>query len=284
LETLDHTLIKSAPNDDTQANDESSQVIPLLPFPKVMKKDIRRMYSNMFANVSNSGDIRMTEGFFSDFSTFNMTCIVKASHSPYPDVPTFMKIDGLAVFLQFWYNRIQVVPDMCYRVSDAKVVTFRDSEESRVECAFELFGTRIFDVPFDTVLPSEEETQIILANAQMRPTRQEMNKKRKKLSLNRNASSLSTAPTTANNDSKVSKKKLTKNSEMLCQQSNTSTEDISDIISSLNEAHVYDDRVLNTVSNAKMHQKPLEIQSFGVVTMWLDANRAITKIEFRSTH
>jgi hypothetical protein len=79
-----------------------------------MKKDIRRLYADMFANVTNSADMQLSEAFHNEFSYPNFEYIQDKSEGDHsPGDTSHFHLKGLSVFLQFWFNHLQLTPDIC---------------------------------------------------------------------------------------------------------------------------------------------------------------------------
>jgi hypothetical protein len=248
---------------------------PALPFPKILKKDIRRLYSNMFANVSNSCDMNMTEGFFRDYSVHDMKFIQHCGiKPPFPNMPSFFQFDGLAVFLQFWFNRMHLAPDMCFRMKDSRIISFATTDESRVECDFELNGTRLLDVPFDMIIPSMEEQERILATAHLKRNTKII-KKRK---LTADAAVISVS---INNDDVVTQSSSTANKKRddVGQVPIPFPLVMGDIISSHDR---YDTTVCQRIQMAPLLTHPTSLCVRGTITMFLDCNKAIKTLQFQA--
>jgi hypothetical protein len=84
----------------------------------------------MFSNISNTFDMTLTEGFFGEYSKQSMSFTHTNIDPPFIGVPPVLQLDGLPVFLQFWYDRNLMVPDMCWRYGGFRIVSLRHSEES----------------------------------------------------------------------------------------------------------------------------------------------------------
>jgi hypothetical protein len=143
----------------------SVQFTQPLPFPKILKKDIRRLYADMFSNVTNSADMQLTECFFKEFTRKNLDFTQSCVASKIPGMceePELIQLNGLNVFLQFWYNQQQMAPDICWRTSNTKIVSLMNSKESRVEFDFELRLTCMYYLQYGDVVPTLEEQEVIV--------------------------------------------------------------------------------------------------------------------------
>jgi hypothetical protein len=166
--------------------DDNSLVLqfqtPLLSFPKILKKDIRRRYAEMFAIMANTVDMNLSEMFFKEFSRPKMEFLqssgeydVPVNHTKYGD----FQLGGLDMFLQFWYNQMHLAPDICWRIFDPKIVSVANSNESRVEFDFELKLTVLVDLPYSETIPTLEDCEGLF-NSQQGNVRE----KKRKVSTN----------------------------------------------------------------------------------------------------
>ncbi len=258
----------STDEEDSSLTKLSSAVTALTcNIPKILRKDIRRSYADMFANVTNSSDIGLIEGFYKAFSVKSLEFEqrhVKPSMMIAPAgvvttsittcSPPDFKLESMPVFLQFWYNRMHLVPDGIMQVTDVKVVTRSDTEESQVRCEFLFSATRVFDVPYGTIIPSEEQQRFALSQLDT------INNKEKKRKMS---------------TKKVAKLKIQQRTDLLvrdaeCEPSQSTT----------GGAQIFDTGVLDAIYACPLLEKPLSFEIRGEVTMFLDVNKYITKLLF----
>ncbi len=232
--------------------------------PKVLRKDIRRSYADMLANVTNSADIRNVEGFFSTFSRRDLMFVEDCENTPSGERLRNTQLSGMAVFLQFWFNRMTLVPDGVVQINDVKVVTRSDTEDSRVICGFSFDGTRLYDLPYETVMPSDEQKQWLLSQDVTGDAR-----RKRKMDCK-----------------KVTKLSISKQTELLRSSGGGESDDreCSGGTYVVQTAVEYDTSVVDAVSSAALLPTPMDIAVRGVFIIWLDANKYITKLQLQTAH
>jgi hypothetical protein len=228
--------------------------------PKMIRNDIRKRYADMFTNVTNSYDVCLLGRFLRDFSLSELTFVQNSENPPMPDIPNYFEFVGSAVFLQFWHNRTYLSPDMCMRLTDTRIVSHSQTRESRVECNFEVKGTRLFHLPFDIIIPSSDEQTKLIENS---------NKKR---------------------ELKPNKKRKTDpsfdgyglcNNEIVYQHH--LLPDISDILNNLEGTHLFEDsRIQRAIRAAPRLAEPEQVCVKGIITMFLDSNKVIKALQFEA--
>lgn len=123
----------------------------LHPFPRIVKRDIRRMYPAMLANVMNSGDLSLLSDFLVEFAVkkcrytdyFPGSDTVNLSwNRSFEGVPAVMKY-----FASYWTPAAQaLIPDFNVKVRWAAVKQFLNKEHSELTCGLTFSATPIFDV------------------------------------------------------------------------------------------------------------------------------------------
>lgn len=123
----------------------------LYPFPRIVKRDIRRMYPAMLANVMNSGDLSFLASFLSEFTTKRCKFI---DHFPGSEEVQFgwnRSFEGVPSIMQyfssFWNDITQsFIPDFHIKVRWAEVKQFLNQDHSELKCGLTFTGTPIFDL------------------------------------------------------------------------------------------------------------------------------------------
>jgi len=124
--------------------------------PRLLMSDIRRSYANMFINTLNASDFPLFFEFLSKYSAKDITFY---QEPPGCTTHSYFEFNGLRLIGQYFYNRMQAIPDSVHSLpSYCKVVSFPDTTSKIVAC-MEFVGTRIFDVGFDFILPHKDSVQ-----------------------------------------------------------------------------------------------------------------------------
>ncbi len=66
--------------------------------------------------------------------------------------PKFIQLQGRHLVAQYWYNKVQTVPDIAYTLLNSKVHTWSNTECSKVVGNFTISATRLYDVPHATLM------------------------------------------------------------------------------------------------------------------------------------
>ncbi len=125
-------------------------IIPVPEQPVVislLSNDIRRQYTLMFINTLNSQDFSLFFKFLTkytspDFSfaqTFD--CSVGGNRHP-----SLVQLNGVQSATQYWFNKLQLLPDASYNLKETRVHTYPGSEESKVVGDMTASATYIYDV------------------------------------------------------------------------------------------------------------------------------------------
>lgn len=116
------------------------------PRPRVVKTDIRRSFSNMYANAMNSGDFGLMFGFFDTFCNPSFSYVMTKNNLIGNTQKSFSFLrNGIAACAQFWLFHILTVPDAALSLIDTNVITTDNDETSRVVSTFKFKATKIFD-------------------------------------------------------------------------------------------------------------------------------------------
>lgn len=128
--------------------------------PKVLKRDIRRQYPLMIANIMNSNDFELFHSFFRTFSynsvgfkLHNLASLGIDSHDAYghlfmQEAPPEVDYQGYHWIFYHWHVLTSINPDYVVKVHEAKIVTHAGSERSQVVMDLEIDFTRMYDIQF----------------------------------------------------------------------------------------------------------------------------------------
>jgi hypothetical protein len=168
ISSIENSSICSSSSDNSVI-----QSVSPLPFPKIIRKDIRRLYVDMFANVANASEMLLAEGFYKEFTTPNMEYSqTQDAFITVDNKPVTFELAGQSIFLQYWFNHILLVPDMTWRFTNTRIITQSPSKLSRVEFNFELCGTMLYDLHFLETVPTQiEQEKIILQQQSSSPVK-----------------------------------------------------------------------------------------------------------------
>ncbi len=118
-------------------------------FPRIIKRDLRRLYPRMLSNVMNAGDPCLLAAFFATFArpdcSFNQQCPNRKS----PEVESFRNLDTL--LLQFAVQ-CDLMPDMTIQLQNSSIHLFRHTPDhkntpkfsSEIQCEMVFSGTVLY--------------------------------------------------------------------------------------------------------------------------------------------
>eukprot|EP01039_Chlorochromonas_danica_P010537 gene10538-11674_t len=112
------------------------------PFPHIPKRDFRRDFPVMLANISNSGDLVAYARFFRTF-LFANCCMVdyKASCSGF--LQPVYQVCGVEGIIDFFVQRMDSSPDATFEVKHAQIKQFLHKGGSDIIINAHICGTRI---------------------------------------------------------------------------------------------------------------------------------------------
>ena len=123
--------------------------------PKVPKNDIRRYFANMLMNTLNSGEFIHAQNFFQTFMTptcrFSTTQILPAE----VQLPLQVGGQGPAVFAHYFLGLHMMFPDIILTMTNPRVVTFGQSNCTRIVADLECNYTKTSHIPLDLWIPAE---------------------------------------------------------------------------------------------------------------------------------
>jgi len=115
--------------------------ISKLPQLRILKRDIRRRYLEMYYNVSNSHDINLYSRFLHEFCTPNCQSVVFFPSCKGPIVRS-----GIEDILQDTVRKQAMLPDGVLRYAETKIYVPLETPGSRIVATVSFRGTKLFDV------------------------------------------------------------------------------------------------------------------------------------------
>ncbi len=120
-----------------------------MPSLRILRRDIRRKYSTMIANVFNSHDIDFVEKFFQEFSFPNIEICHEfgvgsshSSHNPHRRSQVF----GIDKIVESFQVNFQLMPDSIFRFTDVKVCQQLREQGSRIISYATVTGTMLYEM------------------------------------------------------------------------------------------------------------------------------------------
>lgn len=128
--------------------------------PRVLKRDVRRQYPKMIANILNNSDFKLFHSFFRTFSIGikDIRFRVKDSHGVLfettdqfshlfkRDLPEIFAYQGYAWIFFHWYIMSTLNPDQIVRIEEAKIFTRSDTSKSTVALDVSVDFHRMYDI------------------------------------------------------------------------------------------------------------------------------------------
>jgi hypothetical protein len=228
----------------------------------------------MFTNTLNSLDFSLFLKFLTKYSSHDFTYSQTYNGNNVSNIythPKLIQLQGVQSVAQYWFNKLQVVPDVAYNLLNTKVHTWDNTECSKVVGTINVSATRVFEVTHATLVSigTTHRADGTLIKEHDKSSQTVVAKSTRRRSSKRKASS-SAAPSTQS-------------------QYNPAIDDIILINSPSDPHQAVEMSNINTTSIAQyLHTAPLAappVQRFLTVklTMHLDANKMINKMEFQVT-
>jgi hypothetical protein len=108
--------------------------------PRIVKTDIRRRYSFMFANVLNSYDCNLIDSFIQRFSEPSVSFEKENMYD------TSVALSGTTLLSTYFCLSQQMSPDKVVRITDTQIKQRSDRTGSELVSNFDVSLTKIFDV------------------------------------------------------------------------------------------------------------------------------------------
>lgn len=132
--------------------------------PRVFKHDVRKRFAEMFANVYNMGDTKVTSSFFRTFSAPNLE-MTKVCSGYIPEDTHVIRVTKPQYVGQYWSVMQELMPDGVIKFEDVRVVTRSDTESSLVICTMNAKFTNFYSVPAPQIAAEAVQKSInVLSN------------------------------------------------------------------------------------------------------------------------
>eukprot|EP01039_Chlorochromonas_danica_P002939 gene2939-3207_t len=115
------------------------------PFPHIPKRDFRRDFPVMLANISNCGDFDVYARFFRTI-LFADCCMVDYKTSSSGIMQPIYQVCGVKDIIDFFVQRMDSSPDATFEVKDAQIKQFLHKGGSEIIINAHICGTRIREV------------------------------------------------------------------------------------------------------------------------------------------
>lgn len=124
-------------------------------FAPIYKRDIRRQYGAMFANVLNSSDFSMFRNFFNRFSAKECDCkhifhVAPVVQQLFPTAVGSSLVDQLVLHVAYVFA---TMPDLTARLADCKIIQSTQERGSKVSMTIHFTGTRIYEIDCAGAVP-----------------------------------------------------------------------------------------------------------------------------------
>lgn len=128
--------------------------VSLIPKLRIVKRDIRRRYIEMYNNVMNIHDISLLSGFLQEFCIPNCRYQINLPYSPQPVLK-----NGIFEILHHAIENQVTMPDGINLFGEAKIHVALERPGSRIISNATFKGTKIFDyLPSDKIAKFEQDS------------------------------------------------------------------------------------------------------------------------------
>lgn len=155
-------LYSTSDGDDDMSSDQYTSAAPkkkkrirtnrrLFPFPRIVKRDIRRLYPSMLVNVMNSGDLSILSGFLGEFTTKQCKFVDYFPGNDTVNLSWHRTFEGvssiMSYFSSFWTPVTQaLIPDFSVKIRWASIKQFLNKDNSELMCGISYTASRLFDL------------------------------------------------------------------------------------------------------------------------------------------
>jgi hypothetical protein len=116
---------------------------------RIVKHDIRRSYSHMFANVLNSFNFFLLFGFLDTYCSPQFeNCSKKYAHKNERVIES-KSINSYEIFAKFLFMHLLIKPDSVFRITNTQYFLSQDKTCSKIVCKYSCKGTEIYDLKTD---------------------------------------------------------------------------------------------------------------------------------------
>jgi hypothetical protein len=251
--------------------------------PRIMKRDIRLVYSTMFTNMFNIMDYNLCSGFFREFCApdlnWSYTMCPKLSEKIVklrPHAPKLVNVISASQAAQFIYASSHMMPDLSLQTSVARIIGHAGREESEIVFNFVIEGTQIHDTDLcANVMYEEDFGQLADAVAQNNALNMELEDTRSENSNDTDTTDTDSSITTSCIErDKLFQQNINKHSYLIDCTSHTGRKGY------VRGYTAEDYRSL--LNSAPLLACPIQARVEGCVTMFLDAHKRITKFVMNS--
>lgn len=130
------------------------------PFPRILKSDIRRIMSNMYANVLNSTDINLIASFYNQFCVSSCRSIDYANSPIIPQKVTVKRLDGVQSMVERLGQLLPQIPDFIFQLNRSYIQQELDKPGSTVVMEVQVKGTHLAD-PLVCIMDQHNESHTL---------------------------------------------------------------------------------------------------------------------------
>lgn len=130
-----------------------------VPFHRILKRDVRRTYAQMYLNVMNSGDISLILAYFQRFYDQNCTMIRMVQVTENGDIrqKDIVHTCGRDLIALHFASIVESIPDLVCQWRDASIRQHFGSSGSEVILEASFKGTRFYNLNLDEVKSALEK-------------------------------------------------------------------------------------------------------------------------------
>eukprot|EP01031_Cornospumella_fuschlensis_P029289 gene29290-35361_t len=131
-------------------------LLPRIVIPRILKTDIRRCYTDMYANVYNSCDWVLAQGFVTRFFRPDNVVIQELFGSFPSKLRGRYELHGVPVVAQYWYERMHDWPDVRFNIKEHAIKISTDYS-GVISLKFSLSGTQFLPAAEPVVNPTSNK-------------------------------------------------------------------------------------------------------------------------------
>lgn len=144
-------------NNKTKKRKRKSYYVKRYPFPRILKRDIRRDYAIMLTNVLNSADENLMLKFFQRFGTQSCQYVDCFPDEYINNQPFIRYAKGIDAIVYRLLQDFSSIPDFVIRLKNANIVQKNEIKGSQIVCNVEFSGTKMFHYMRPDLITSIEE-------------------------------------------------------------------------------------------------------------------------------
>jgi hypothetical protein len=108
---------------------------------------LRNLYSQMFVNTMNSGDLNQVAAYFRTFMAGPCKCAIQHKIDQSYGLPRFMSINGPEMFCHYLLGCFLSFPDLILKLDNAEVFVSKEWRGSRIVLQTQFQGSKLRDLP-----------------------------------------------------------------------------------------------------------------------------------------